>query len=195
MVVPPPRPAPSGDYTIIPPGQPLPRPRERRYAQWWERLVAALVDGLVISAATTVGDILGAIPMLVIVYVADGLPSPLAVLVGGWLWFAVIGVFYGTATYLYEVVAFRGTGQTLGKRLLKLSVVSVSDWSPPVTAVRRRRWLMRYGIGTIGYILFPLLPVALCYQLYDGLSALWNRPAGQSVHDRYAGTVVTKEGT
>ncbi len=184
------RPAPRGPRA----GPPRPTdPGGRPLAEWWERLIARLLDNVILSSVLVVAEILGAVPMALIAWHSHGM-TPIGVLIGGASWFAVIGVSYAIATYVYEVVLFGGRRVSIGKRVLKLAVVSAADGARPDRATRRRRWLVMDCPMAIGYILFPLLPVAWAYQLYDALSPLGRPSTRQALHDRYAGTMVIREG-
>jgi uncharacterized RDD family membrane protein YckC len=83
--------------------------------------------------------------------------------------------------YVYDVEMFFRTGQTLGKKIMKLRVVPLD---PEATLTRRhavRRWLVTQGAG---------FAPGLSY--VDGLWQLWDKPYQQCLHDKWAKTVVVK---
>jgi len=85
---------------------------------------------------------------------------------------------------VYEIGFVAMTGQTLGKRLLRIQVVDVTTGRPP-----------RLGGAAIRYLL-PAVPalapgVGPLLGLLVYLSAIWS-PTRQGWHDRAAGTVVVR---
>ncbi|MFJ8581941.1 RDD family protein [Micromonospora sp. NPDC093277] len=90
----------------------------------------------------------------------------------------VMLVFY----WLYHVEYARRTGQTLGKKVMKLRIVPLDPATPLTRGVLGRRWLIEFGAGA----LVPFL------HYVDGLWQLWDKPWQQCLHDRFAGTVVVK---
>ncbi len=94
-------------------------------------------------------------------------------------WVLVVAVL----PFLYEAVQLAFWGQTLGKRILSLRVIS-EDGSPmqPVQAVGRAAvnnvlYLFGCGVGTL-----------MAY-----LWAIWDQPLHQALHDRLARTVVVDD--
>jgi uncharacterized RDD family membrane protein YckC len=84
--------------------------------------------------------------------------------------------------FAYEVPAIAATGQTLGKRLLGIRVVSV-DGEPIGFRRSIQRWIPQG---------FPLLlwGVLFVVQLLDAAWCLWDKPRRQCLHDKAARTVV-----
>jgi uncharacterized RDD family membrane protein YckC len=86
---------------------------------------------------------------------------------------------------LYEILLIAFSGQTVGKRLLRIQVVDVATGRPP-----------RLGSATIRYLVptvpaaVPIAGAALIGPLVY-LSAAWS-PTRQGWHDRAAGTVVVR---
>jgi uncharacterized RDD family membrane protein YckC len=84
--------------------------------------------------------------------------------------------------FAYEVPSIAGTGQTLGKKLVGVRVVTLAG--EPVSFVRSiQRWTVP-GLPTI------LGLPGLLLQLADAAWCLWDRPNRQCLHDKLAGTVV-----
>ncbi|MCW2568614.1 MAG: domain containing protein [Mycobacterium sp.] len=84
--------------------------------------------------------------------------------------------------FAYEVPAVAATGQTLGKRLLGIRVVTV-DGGP----VGFRRSIQRWLPQGLPLLLGALL---LVVQLLDAAWCLWDKPLRQCLHDKLARTVV-----
>lgn len=84
--------------------------------------------------------------------------------------------------FVYEVVSTSRTGQTVGKRLLRIKVVRM-DGSDLDFGSAFRRW----SVLSIPNLLFPCgIPI----QLMDVLWCTWDRPLAQCIHDKWALTVV-----
>lgn len=84
--------------------------------------------------------------------------------------------------YVYYVEMMFRTGQTVGKRLMKIQVVPIE----PGATLTRGMAAMRYSIQFIAGILVPFFSYA------DGLWQLWDKPYQQTLHDKGAKTVVVK---
>ena len=92
---------------------------------------------------------------------------------------AVMLVLY----YLYYVeMMLRRGGQTLGKKALKIRVVPLEPGARLTRAMVARRYLVEFLGGTI-------VPF---FGLVDGLWQLRDEPYQQTLHDRFAKTVVVK---
>ena len=102
-----------------------------------------------------------------------------------WLLWTIM--FVGVALWFaYEVPAVAGTGQTLGKRMVGITVMRLE--SPEPVGFRRsmRRW-NRMGLPTL---LWPCFGVGLLLQFVDSLFVAIDRPLHQAIHDKAALTVV-----
>ena len=113
---------------------------------------------------------------------------------GNWLLLAIMLLIM--AIWLaYEVPNIASSGQTPGKRLMRIRVVGLEATTP--IGIRRaiRRWvplgfpLAFWGCGPFGVIVGALL------QFYDCVSPTINRPLQLARHDRTAFTVVVRVGT
>jgi len=101
-----------------------------------------------------------------------------------WLLYTIM--FVGLALWFaYEVPAVAGTGQTLGKRMVGITVMRLE--SPEPLGFRRsmRRW-NRMGLPTL---LWPCC-VGFVLQFVDNLFVAIDRPLHQAIHDKAALTVV-----
>jgi uncharacterized RDD family membrane protein YckC len=168
-----------GQQPAAPNGQPL--------ADVWMRLLARLIDGLIVGGISMIV----AVPVLIFVIVAsvnsievnpDGTTSGGGGSIAAIL-LAELGIFVFVllVQYLYDVEYAKRTGQTIGKRVLKMRIVPLD----PNLAVDRgflaKRWLVS-GLGG----LVPGL------SLINVLWCLWDQPYRQCLHDKFAKTVVVK---
>jgi uncharacterized RDD family membrane protein YckC len=88
--------------------------------------------------------------------------------------------------FVYEVPAMATTGQTLGKRLTGVRVIGgAADGG-----LGFRRSFVRWAFMGIPVLL--LLPLAFPLLAMDALWCLWDRPAHQCLHDKFAATVVVQ---
>ncbi|RLK08800.1 putative RDD family membrane protein YckC [Micromonospora sp. M71_S20] len=179
----PPRPAPA----LGPGGRPL--------ASFGDRLLAALIDG---ALSTAVAMVLFLPPFLILFWnMMDGLtrtnpdgtladPDPASFLTDFMLpilllELGLLVVMLGLY-WLYHVEYMKRTGQTYGKRVMKLRVVPLD----PAATLDRRMAGRRYAVQYVAAMFLP----GLSY--LDGLWQLWDKPWQQCLHDKFAGTVVVK---
>jgi uncharacterized RDD family membrane protein YckC len=85
-------------------------------------------------------------------------------------------------TYVYYVEMMFRSGQTLGKRAMKLRVVPLDPAARLTRPVAVRRWLVQFPAG----MLVPF------FNYLDGLWQLWDKPYQQCLHDKFARTAVVK---
>lgn len=79
----------------------------------------------------------------------------------------------------YFSVSHSRSGQTLGKRMMGIKVVSLRTGEPPSLGA---------ATGRIGiYLMLSFLPGG---QLLDVLWPVWDKPYEQALHDKVAGTRV-----
>jgi uncharacterized RDD family membrane protein YckC len=170
-------------------------PGGRRLAEATDRLLARLIDGLILSIPALLIDI----PIMVGLYflaadltrdVKDG--GDVLLLLG--VFFGAVAVMLivnGVVSYLYEVIYMRRTGQTIGKRVMKIRVVRVEDGGPIAASHARRRWLANEGVALLGVI--PLVgSIVSVYGWMNPLWLIWDKPNRQCLHDKYAKTTVVK---
>ncbi|MEZ5262961.1 MAG: RDD family protein [Acidimicrobiales bacterium] len=171
----------SSDYNPYAGAYPAPGsgPGGQAYAEWWQRLVAKILDviivaipGLILFFAVAWGDIQDRI---------DANESSFQFtytgtqLLGSLLWF-LIG-------YVYFAV-LNGRGQTVGKMALGIKVVSMRDG----TAIGLGRGFARHAVQFIASFLSCF---GLIFLLVDSLWPLWDANK-QAVHDKIGGSVVIK---
>ena len=173
----PPRPAaaPPG-YGVQPSAPPVVYPSATGplvYAGFGVRLVAAIIDSLLLSALM--------IPFIIIVAVfmmrmqTSGEPSPLAMIAIFGSYFLIIVI-----SLLYQLIFIGKKGATPGKKFMKLRV-TFPDGQYPI------------GIGKaflrmIGYMISGLI----CYIGF--LMIIFDKEQHRALHDKIAGTVVIREG-
>jgi uncharacterized RDD family membrane protein YckC len=98
-------------------------------------------------------------------------------------------LFVATALWLaYEVPSIGNTGQTLGKRIMRIKVVAVENTDRIGFGRAFRRW-GRLGLWTP---LWSCYGLGLLMQLIDSLSPLFDAKLRQALHDRTARTVVVE---
>ena len=182
---------PPPGYPPLPPGYryvlPAVAPDGQPLASFGDRLLARLIDGLILGAIAVVL----AIPVFV-VFVAplpdSGTGSRAESASFGGFVLAVLGVEAGwfvlafAATYLYEVELLLRNGQTIGKRVMKIKVIPLAPGAP----LTRRSAAVRWLVGTIAPAFVPL------FNWLDGLWQLWDKPYRQCLHDKASGTAVVK---
>jgi uncharacterized RDD family membrane protein YckC len=98
----------------------------------------------------------------------------------------VILVLAAALWFAYEVPAIANTGQTPGKRLLRIRVVRLENAQPLGFGRSFRRW-NTMGLPTLLWWCFGL---GFLLQLVDALFVLFDRPMQQALHDKSAFTVV-----
>ncbi|MGE0880145.1 MAG: RDD family protein [Acidimicrobiia bacterium] len=142
------------------------------YAEWWRRLVALILDGLVLAIP---GLIISGIFGRVVTVGGGGRP----VFDGNWV--------FAQLLYLAVAVAYFGymhstSGQTFGKKALGIKVVK--DGSNE---------LLSFGSGAGRYVVVQLISAVTCglFALIDGLWPLWDSKK-QALHDKIVGSVVVK---
>jgi len=88
--------------------------------------------------------------------------------------------------FAYEVPAVANTGQTPGKRLLRIKVVRLENAEPLGLGRSFRRW-NTMGLPTLLWWCFG---IGFLLQLIDVLFVLFDRPLQQALHDKSAYTAV-----
>jgi uncharacterized RDD family membrane protein YckC len=181
---PPGRYGPPPGYPIAPPavapnGQPL--------AGFGERLAARLIDGLILGGF----GIVLFIPLFIVINsmvnniqvndrgeITNAGPvfTTFLLLYGGWI------VLLFVAGYVYEVEMMYRSGQTLGKRAMKIRVVPLQPGAPLTRGSAAKRWAVYQLVGAV-------VPM---FSLLDGLWQLWDKPFQQCLHDKAATTAVVK---
>ena len=169
--------------TLTPGGQPL--------ASFSDRLLATLIDVSIFMVIGLVLTVPAAIIFLVFIapevalFAPDGslreaefvrdLLLPLL-----WLDLGIIAISL-VISYVYHVEMMFKTGQTFGKKMMKLRVVPLD----PTRTLDRRAAAKRFLVQQVsGFV------PGLSY--LNGLWQLWDKPWQQCLHDKFAETVVVK---
>ncbi|RKE18625.1 RDD family protein [Streptomyces sp. TLI_171] len=146
-----------------PPGVP-PTPGTRTLATPVDRFVARLIDGVILAVVVNI--------------LATLMFAPFSIMY--WVLFAAAYVLYDGLLMLTQHC------QTVGKKVMKLRVVSVATGARPTD---NEIWT-RAGVWG-GPAIIPLL--GSLAMLVNALSPLWDKPLQQAFHDKAAKTVVVKE--
>ena len=167
-------------------------------AEWWRRLVARLVDGIVVSligALLTVGflrDLVAAVEeywQAALAAAESGTTPDTSQLESALFEAAVPITLIGLAvTVLYEVVFLVWRGATPGKMLLGTVVRPAVAAGPVSFGVALRRQLILIATNVVGLV--PIVGVlATLLSILDPAWLLWD-PRRQALHDKVADTVV-----
>jgi uncharacterized RDD family membrane protein YckC len=193
--LPPGYPAPPGYQ--VPPGYAVPPPAYRlvhppmspsgqRLAEFGDRLLAFIIDGVILGVLVAVVTIPAYVILGSVLFdLGEPAAAPLDFLdVMGpvMLTLAVVIALSLVLTYVYEVEAMYRTGQTLGKRVMKLQIIPVD----PARTLTRQMAFKRYLVQHVATFLVPGL------NWIDGLWQLWDKPYRQCLHDKFAETLVIK---
>lgn len=100
----------------------------------------------------------------------------------------VILILIAALWFAYEVPAIANTGQTLGKRLLKIKVMRMESEDRIGYGRAIRRW-NPLGLS----VLLWTCGVGFVLQFLDSLSPVIDWPLHRAFHDRSAGTVVVRD--
>jgi uncharacterized RDD family membrane protein YckC len=157
-------------------------------AEFWERLLAYLLDSLVITAILLIPYVIGAIILfrrffdqVTIATQTNTTPDISGLFVPYLIFALILGALGLVVRFCYEVLYQSRNGQTVGKRVMKIRVECV-DGAPMTVPVALRRWLVQ-GLVSAVVPFFAWL---------DGLWQLWDQPYRQCLHDKVAKTVVVK---
>ncbi|MEV6980137.1 RDD family protein [Sphaerisporangium sp. NPDC051017] len=170
----------------VPPGAPAP------LAEWWQRLVARIIDAVILAIPTF---ILTAVIAAIFVTSPSFDASTGTIIEGGGAFIAGLlgAIIIGLAYVAYEFLMLRQRGQTIGKIAMGIKVVPVggSVQSPLATDVVGKRALVLYGPRFLQWIPF-LGWIAGLFALVNLLWLFWDKPLQQTLHDKVANTVVVK---
>jgi uncharacterized RDD family membrane protein YckC len=190
-------PSPGGAYYGPPPGYPPPpalSPGGAPLADFGPRFLAALIDGAILSGVAMVV----ATPVFLIIFITrmtdvidstdpvTGEPDP-SVFFSGFVLPVILlelglVVFLLVIYYFYYVEMLFRSGQTVGKKALKIRIVPLDPSATLTRGMAAKRYLVEFVVGVI-------VPF---FRYLDGLWQLWDKPYQQTLHDRFAQTVVIK---
>jgi len=153
-------------------------------AGFGDRFLAYLLDSLILTGfglGLTIPLVIGMVALVSSDPDGEAGRMPFLAPVLGLGWFLLIFVMY----YVYYVEMFGRTGNTWGKRALKIQIMRLDNPGTPVDrGVLTRRWAVQILAG----IFVPF------FSYLDGLWQLWDKPYQQCLHDKAAGTIVVKAG-
>jgi uncharacterized RDD family membrane protein YckC len=190
--------APQQPYGAPQQGTPAPEAPGMVLAEWWERLVARFIDGILFGVLYFIlGAIVGALFVSQIVYN----PNTGEFTGGGLFVLAVVlppligGLLYAG----YDVFMHGRDGQTLGKKVMKTRLVTVNGGRPDQATLMKRAAIYPGIIaiaGLLGFIsIFGGLLISFLigiFTLVDGIFVLTDSVRRQSLHDKWSGTIVVK---
>jgi uncharacterized RDD family membrane protein YckC len=187
-------------YGHVPPGyRPPPvalSPGGRPLADFGTRLAAFAIDGAILSVAVL---ILAAPAMVAVIVIAqrspdfmfapgpDGAEPDLSVI---WqhlflpllAFQAYLFVVLLATQYIYHVEMMWRSGQTLGKKVMKLKIIPLD----PSRVLTRRDAAGRWAVERVAGFVIPF------FSTVDGLWQLWDQPYRQTLHDKAVSTIVVK---
>ena len=176
-----------------PPPMPL-SPDGRPLADFGTRLLAHLIDGAILTGIAMIVFV----PVLAFFMIntmpdltdstqtyPNG-PEPGAVFGEFFVTFLLLElgliVFLLAVYYVYYVEMMFRSGQTIGKKLMKIRVIPLEPAATMTRAMAAKRYLVEFPGG----IVVPF------FTYLDGLWQLWDKPYQQTLHDKFAKTVVIK---
>jgi len=159
-------------------------PGGQRLAEFGERLGAFIIDGLILGGASMVLLLPLYLYLFFKVFSLDPAvqPDPYDVVLPFVLLGAAAVLVIAGVRYVYEVEMMFRSGQTVGKRLMKLRVIPLDPSVPLTRMMAFKRFLVQFVAAAI----VPGL------NWIDGLWQLWDKPYRQCLHDKWAQTVVIK---
>jgi uncharacterized RDD family membrane protein YckC len=175
--------------------------RDPALAEWWQRLLARLVDDLILVVLTSPVWILSLLPLFRRVQrlasqypdlsqpaaaqaFNDSMSQMMTGMVGTFL---LIGAGIGVISFGYDWFQHGLWGQTIGKRVMGTKVVTADTRSP----ISGQAACGRAAV----YALVPVVPsVGGLFALINESWLLWD-PRRQCLHDKAAGTLVVKKST
>ncbi|MFJ2032870.1 RDD family protein [Streptosporangium sp. NPDC087985] len=180
--------APQG---VTPPGVPAP------LAEWWQRLLARILDGLIVGVPAGIVGSLVSLPF------APSFDAKTFTATGDFaLQTLVSGLIMGLALIGYEIFMLMRNGTSVGKQVMGIKVVPLGGQLAgglDMTSAAKRA-LVLFGTYVIyafsnllGILIGTLLIlVAGGFSLVNVLWPLWDKPLQQALHDKLGGTVVVK---
>jgi uncharacterized RDD family membrane protein YckC len=97
----------------------------------------------------------------------------------------LVGLVGATIAFVYDWSQHAKWGQTLGKRAMKIKVVALPDRAPVSGFAAAKRAAL--------YAVAPQVPgIGGIFGLINSLWLLWDKPHRQCLHDKVADTIVVK---
>ncbi|MEV4835530.1 RDD family protein [Nonomuraea sp. NPDC049486] len=171
---------------VQPPGAPAP------LAEWWQRLVARLIDGCIFGVVYFLISLVLGIFFVASYNSVTGVTTGFfsSFLIGLIQWILLVGLYVA-----YDYFMTKMNGQTVGKMVMGIKVVPVGGAMPP-GGLPGNMALKRAG-GTWGGYALGILPLVGAFLgaiavMLNAASQLWDKPLQQTFADKFAGTVVVK---
>jgi len=162
-----------------------------KIAEFGDRLLAYIIDSLIVGAIASVLTWPIGIAIVIVFHPSlinqTTLANPYALRPGPFLAliFGLAALIVGATLvvrYVYDVEFMYRSGQTIGKRALRIKVVPVDQSLALTRGIAFKRFLVQFGVAS----LVPFLTYL------DGFWQLWDQPYRQCLHDKYARTLVIK---
>jgi uncharacterized RDD family membrane protein YckC len=162
-------------------------------AEWWQRLVARIVDGVITMLITSplwIWFFVWYFQQLPALFPSSGTAEPdvnelLRVEAKLFGFSLLVGLVQAVVSFGYDWFQHAKWGQTVGKRIMKIKVVARPDRSPAAGKPAAKR--------AAAYALAPQVPmIGGAFALINVLWLLWDKPHRQCLHDKFADTVVIK---
>jgi uncharacterized RDD family membrane protein YckC len=148
------------------------------YAEWWQRAVAGLIDGVIVGIpGSIISSILG------IGFAASAKIDPATGTIESKSFFGgiiVMWIVFLAVAGAYRIILEGGPkGQTVGKMAMKIQVRNMTTMGPLGYGKAAARW----AVASVLWLLFYIPGII------DVLMPLWDSKK-QTIHDKAAGTVV-----
>jgi uncharacterized RDD family membrane protein YckC len=154
-------------------------------AEWWQRLVASLVDGALMFLVQLPGLVLVYGPIVsawlaAVRAIINGQQPPPPAVSAWWFFASLVGVAYlllGTAAGAWYFGWRQGlTGQTFGKRMMRIRLVGMYGGQP----IGGKRGLGRYGLRLLIAMGYASI-VSFLWPLWDAKRQTWEDMALKSI--------------
>jgi len=156
-----------------------------QYPQWWERLVAGIIDGVIMAIVVII---------ISFILVALGGTSGTAIRILGF----IAGLISTALVVGYKVFFESGTWQaTPGKMVFGLKVVDEGGQRAPVQQVLMRTWPWWLNLlGALGALLLigTVLNLLIALAIIGIFCTFFMPPGGRCIHDTTAKMYVIKAG-
>jgi uncharacterized RDD family membrane protein YckC len=182
---------------------PVPGPAGLYYADVPNRIIAQIIDAILVFIATAIVGI-ALFAVVGAPSTTTTIPDPNSVLGVRFetstnfvssLIFAIVGLALSAGYYIYTWTRMRGT---VGQKALGMQVGNAADGATLTTEQAVRRWLALGGVLAIAQTLNPLPGIGLLLGLVGVVWAIAllvttaQSPTKQGLHDQFAKTVVVK---
>ncbi|MEQ4715757.1 RDD family protein [Nonomuraea sp. B19D2] len=173
---------------VQPPGAPAP------LAEWWQRLVARIIDFVILFIVNVVIGFILVAALAVSYSSIDGTTSGL---LSGTVVGMITAVIVTALWIAYDFFLLKMNGQTVGKMVMGIKVVPVGQGMPPKglpTDLALKRAAVTWGGWALNVLPLGFISSLLGYIVVglNGASQLWDKPLQQTFADKLATTVVVK---